>query len=175
MDNSSQKITLYRYFDSEGLLLYVGITGDNTKRQSAHKRSSFWFGEICSATFEHFDTRTEAEQAETNAITREKPMYNIAKRGFTLVHSPYIHMIYLSGKPDLGHDTMHREFAEKYGELFAAANGHVPDADMVMAYAMQFASCDIPHAPNLTKCDMCIAAYKSDWFMQAFQKLKGKW
>ncbi len=79
MDNSIQKTTLYRYFDSEGQLLYVGITGDNTKRQSQHRRNSFWFGKIASATFEHFDTRAEADSAETLAIKNEKPLHNIAK------------------------------------------------------------------------------------------------
>ena len=76
MDNSIQKTTLYRYFDSEGRLLYVGITGDNTKRQSQHRRNSFWFGEIASAKFEHFDTRRDAAQAEVLAIKNEKPLHN---------------------------------------------------------------------------------------------------
>lgn len=175
MDNSIQKTTLYRYFDSEGRLLYVGITGDNTKRQSQHRRNSFWFGEIASATFEHFDARDQAEEAETKAITHEKPMHNIAKRGFTLVHSPYTHMLYLAGRPDGGHDSMHKDFADTYSKLFLSANGNMTDADMVVAYAMQFASVDVSNAPNLTKCDLCISAFKSEWFEQAFRKFRGNW
>jgi predicted GIY-YIG superfamily endonuclease len=175
MDKSIQKITLYRYFDSDDRLLYVGITGDNTKRQSQHRRNSFWFGEIVSATFEHFDNREDADEAESNAITKEKPMYNIAKRGMLLEHSPYIHMLYLAGMPYGGHDTLHRDFCIKYSELFTSANGNVPEADMVVALAMQFSRVDVPTAPNLTKCELCIKAYKSDWFEQAFRRLKGKW
>lgn len=175
MGNSTQKTTLYRYFDSEGRLLYVGITGDNTKRQSQHRRNSFWFGEIVSATFEHFDDRDAADEAESNAITKEKPMYNIAKRGMILAHSPYTHMLYLSGKPDDGHDTLHKEFAIKYGDLFRTANGLMPEADMVVAFAMQFARVDAEQSPNLAKCELCIRAYESEWFEQGFKKLKGKW
>lgn len=175
MDNSIQKTTLYRYFDSEGRLLYVGITGDNTKRQSQHRRNSFWFGEISHASFEHFDNRDQAEAAETKAILREKPMYNIAKRGFRLEHSPYTHMLYLAGKPDDGHDTMHKDFADKYSEIFMTTNGNVPTADMVVALAMQFTRVHLPESPNLSKCDLCIAAYKSEWFDQAFRMFKGKW
>lgn len=174
MDKSIQKITLYRYFDSDDRLLYVGITGDNTKRQSQHRRSSFWFGEIAKATFEHYDTRDQAEQAETKAINSEKPMHNIAKRGATLLRSPYTHMIYLAGKPDDSHDTLHKEFAHKYSELFIAADGSVPEADMVIALAMQFTKVDFPDAPNLTKCDLCQKAYESEWFEQAFRKLRGR-
>ena len=175
MSNSTQKITLYRYFNSEDRLLYVGITGDNTKRQSQHRRSSFWFGEISYAKFEHFDNREEAEQAETQAILQEKPMHNIAKKGFTIFQSPYSHMLYLAGKPDGGHDNLHREFASKYLELFMAADGNVTEADMVIALAMQFAKVDVPEAPNLTQCDLCIRAYESEWFRESFRKLKGKW
>lgn len=175
MGNSTPKTTLYRYFDSEGRLLYVGITGDNTKRQSQHRRNSFWFGEIASATFDHFDDREQADKAESDAIIKEKPMYNIAKRGMTLMHSPYTHMIFLAGKPDGGHDTLHKEFSDKYGELFMSANGNVPEADMVIAFAMQFARVDAEGAPNLSKCELCIKAYESDWFKQAFKKFKGKW
>jgi predicted GIY-YIG superfamily endonuclease len=175
MDKSIQKITLYRYFDSQDRLLYVGITGDNTKRQSQHRRNSFWFGEITRATFEHFDFREDADEAESNAIRQEKPMHNIAKRGMQLEHSPYIHMLYLAGQPDGGHDTLHRDFCVEYSKLFTAANGNVPEADMVIVLAMQFARVDVDTAPNLTKCELCIKAYKSEWFEQTFKRLKGKW
>lgn len=175
MDNSIQKTTLYRYFDSEGRLLYVGITGDNTKRQSQHRRNSFWFGEIATATFEHFDSRDLADEAETKAINDETPIYNIAKKGIRLIHSPYVHMIHLAGKPDGGHDTLHRDFADKYSELFLSANGNVPDADMVVAFAMQFTKVDLPDSLNLSKCETCIAAYNSEWFAQALRKFRGKW
>ena len=52
-------------------LLYVGITGDNTKRQSQHRRNAFWFGKIASATFEHFESREDALAAEAAAIESE--------------------------------------------------------------------------------------------------------
>lgn len=76
MDNSTEKTTLYRYFDSQGQLLYVGITRDNSKRQSQHNRDSFWFGEVASAKFEWFESRTQAHAAEKKAIQSEKPLYN---------------------------------------------------------------------------------------------------
>lgn len=168
------KTVLYRYFDSEGQLLYVGVTGDNTKRQSQHRRNSFWFGEVASATYEYFETRDEALEAETNAIRRENPKHNIAKYGITLLRSPYLHMVWLAGMPDDGHDAMHKDFAEKFQELFNLANGQLPDADMIVAFAMQFTSVNLPDSPNLKNCPSCVAAYESEWFEMAFRKLKRK-
>jgi hypothetical protein len=168
------KTTLYRYFNSEGQLLYVGITGDNTKRQSQHRRNSFWFGEIASATFDHFDNREEALEAEAAAIRYEKPANNIQGiGGMRVLQSPYVHMVWLAGKPDEGHDETHKEFCEQYGRLFSNFDGQLPEANMVVALAMQFARVDAENAPNLTKCPLCVEAYKSEWFRDAFRKVKG--
>lgn len=169
------KTTLYRYYDSEGQLLYVGITGNNTKRQSQHRRNSFWFGEVATASFEYFDDREEALKAETKAIQTEQPKHNIQKHGFTIKHSPWVHMVYLSGMPDEGHDQLHKDFAKKYREVFNTANGKVPTADMVIAVAMQFAKVDIPDAPNLKRCQLCIDAFESEWFDEAYKALKRSW
>lgn len=173
MDNSIQKTTLYRYFDSEGQLLYVGITGDNTKRQSQHRRSSFWFGEIASASFEHFDTRDQALTAESAAIRYEKPLHNIAQTGFRLVHSPYVHMIHLAGSPDGGHDKIHSDFCKTYNRHFMFANNTMPDADMVVAFAMMFTvPQDGEQFVNLKTCSVCVEAYKSDWYRDARKRVK---
>jgi len=170
MDNSIQKTILYRYFDSEDRLLYVGITGDNTKRQSQHRRNSFWFGEIATANFEHYETREEALEAETLAIQNEKPMHNIQK-GFVIQHSPYVHLVYLSGRPDGGHDQLHREFVEHYQELFWSANGNMPNADCVITFAMHFTYVKYPGLPNFARCENCQKAMDSDWYKQAFKQM----
>jgi hypothetical protein len=77
-DNHGMDIvtTLYRYFDAEGRLLYVGITGQTAMRGLQHARYSQWWPRVASATYEHFATRAEAESAELAAITNECPRYN---------------------------------------------------------------------------------------------------
>jgi hypothetical protein len=82
-------------------------------------------------------------------------------------------MVWLAGSPDEGHDNTHKEFCAEYGRLFMAFNGQMPEANMVVAVAMQFAKVDVPDAPNLTKCPLCIEAYKSEWFRDGFRKVKG--
>ena len=76
-----QPTCLYRYFHSDGNLLYIGITQNQGMRSQQHFATSAWFGETASATFTHFATREEALSAERDAIKSELPKYN-------LVHHP---------------------------------------------------------------------------------------
>lgn len=72
--------TLYRYYDREGRLLYVGITGSGSSRMAAHASTSRWWRYVRTARFEHFRTREAALLAETMAIQTERPKFNKAQR-----------------------------------------------------------------------------------------------
>lgn len=78
MSNSIHKTTLYRYFGGNGQLLYVGVTKNAFDRQAHHAQNQPWWGEVVSASFEHYATRDEALAAETFAIGSELPKYNKA-------------------------------------------------------------------------------------------------
>lgn len=67
---------LYRHYDADGELLYVGISVDFMKRLRQHGRVSEWFGRIASVRVEHFASRRDAESAEAVAIKRERPLFN---------------------------------------------------------------------------------------------------
>jgi predicted GIY-YIG superfamily endonuclease len=71
---------LYRHFDKDGQLLYVGISLSAMTRISQHRESSPWFDLINNITLEKFASRKAALRAETDAIQIEKPLYNIQKR-----------------------------------------------------------------------------------------------
>ena len=71
--------TLYRFYDAEGALLYVGITKFFEPRLKQHYKNAEWFFETASVKLEHYKTRQEVERAETQAIESESPRYNIAK------------------------------------------------------------------------------------------------
>jgi excinuclease UvrABC nuclease subunit len=73
------KQTLYRFYNSDNVLLYVGITKFFDPRMRQHYKNSDWFFESSHAVFEHFQTRMEVEHRETEVIKLEKPLYNIAK------------------------------------------------------------------------------------------------
>jgi predicted GIY-YIG superfamily endonuclease len=69
------RTALYRYIDSGGRLLYVGITGKPKERWQAHSRRP-WATGATERTVEWFDRRTAALHAEKVAIQTEKPVYN---------------------------------------------------------------------------------------------------
>jgi len=71
---------LYRHFDAENNLMYVGISLSTITRLGQHQQHSKWFNEIKKVTIEHFSTRQDAIEAEKKAIKTENPKYNIALR-----------------------------------------------------------------------------------------------
>ena len=73
----SGETALYRYFDAEGALLYVGVTGDPVKRDREHAATSPWRGSARRRTIEWYCSRTEALAAERTAIRRERPAHNV--------------------------------------------------------------------------------------------------
>lgn len=70
--------TLYRLFDVEGELLYVGITSALGSRLSAHRRTQPWWDEVAETAVEAFDDRRSALAAEREAIETEGPRFNKA-------------------------------------------------------------------------------------------------
>lgn len=67
---------LYRHFDAQGRLLYVGISVNVAYRLMQHMQGSPWADEIRSITVEIFETREAAMKAEREAVARENPLHN---------------------------------------------------------------------------------------------------
>lgn len=68
---------LYRHFDAEGRLLYVGITSSTFRRMRQHKHNSSWYEQVTRIEIERFPSREAARQAEMVAIDKEKPLFNM--------------------------------------------------------------------------------------------------
>lgn len=75
-DNDLLPCDLYRHFDADGKLFYVGITANSKERQRNHVRNSTWSTDIVRTTTERFPTRAAAMAAEANAIRDERPLHN---------------------------------------------------------------------------------------------------
>jgi predicted GIY-YIG superfamily endonuclease len=69
--------TLYRMWDEQGQLLYVGITLNLVSRFRDHEVSKAWWGEVATITLAAFQDRESVESAEREAIINENPRYNI--------------------------------------------------------------------------------------------------
>lgn len=69
--------TLYRFYDTDDRLLYVGISERGPERWRAHRKEKPWWTEVARTTTEHYDTRQAALDAERAAIITEQPAYNV--------------------------------------------------------------------------------------------------
>jgi predicted GIY-YIG superfamily endonuclease len=70
-------ISLYRLYDAEDHLLYVGISQNFAQRWSQHAGLKPWWADVTKTTVEHFPTRAAALAAEREAIKSEGPIYNV--------------------------------------------------------------------------------------------------
>ncbi|MFI0822307.1 type II toxin-antitoxin system prevent-host-death family antitoxin [Streptomyces sp. NPDC021098] len=71
------RTAVYRLYDDTDALLYVGITADLSVRWDTHSRKKSWWPQVARKEVVWHDTRTEAETDESEAITKEKPLYNV--------------------------------------------------------------------------------------------------
>src|SRR5262249_5219180 len=67
---------LYRAYDGDGRLLYVGISLSAFNRLIDHKRESGWASEMVTMTVERFPTREIALWEERRAIKEQHPIWN---------------------------------------------------------------------------------------------------
>jgi predicted GIY-YIG superfamily endonuclease len=74
------RCSLYRLYDADDRLLYVGIGANPKKRWNGHKADKIWWSEVTRKTVTWFDSRAEARAVETEAIRTEKPMFDQSQR-----------------------------------------------------------------------------------------------
>ena len=69
---------LYRLYDAEDRLLYVGISGDLKERLKTHASLKPWWPDVVRKTVQWYATRADAAEAEIKAIGSERPLHNVA-------------------------------------------------------------------------------------------------
>lgn len=85
-----RETSVYRLYDGNGVLLYVGIAYQVPKRLGEHERSKPWFSEVGVIRVSRYPTRRQAEQAEAEAIYSEKPRENRAPGTTTTREAPTV-------------------------------------------------------------------------------------
>ena len=73
----SARTAVYRLFDADDALLYVGITGDVGRRWDQHLKDKPWWPQVNRQTVEWHSDRATAEATETVAIRTERPAHNV--------------------------------------------------------------------------------------------------
>ena len=67
---------LYRLYDAEGALLYIGVTDAPAERMVRHAKTQPWWHTVARKTMVWYPARADADEAETEAIQSEHPKYN---------------------------------------------------------------------------------------------------
>lgn len=74
---ASEGFQVYRYYDADGLPVYIGCTSQPLPRMAQHQRASAWWPEVAEVRTEYFANQAEALAAEANAILTEQPRHNV--------------------------------------------------------------------------------------------------
>ncbi len=77
----NERTTLYRVYDTNKDLLYVGISGNPARRLEEHQAHKTWWHDATIVLLCHYPTRVAAAEAEQAAIRSENPVYNVAGVG----------------------------------------------------------------------------------------------
>lgn len=71
-----RRTALYRFYDADDVLLYIGISDHLATRHMSHVAESSWMEFAARSTIERHPTRAEAADAEVAAIRAESPLFN---------------------------------------------------------------------------------------------------
>lgn len=77
-DMVNRRTCVYRAYDAQERLLYVGISMNLISRLTNHQRTAWWSA-VDEITVQWFEGREPAKAAERAAILNENPLYNKAR------------------------------------------------------------------------------------------------
>ncbi len=120
-DTFGWKHLLYRMFDDDGNLLYVGRTGSLSGRFAAHARTQPWWGDVARSVIETLPNFEALCAAEKAAILAEKPRYNTHHN----VARPEVVRVARYDGWDYGHDATAalEYFNRRIGDEYRTASG----------------------------------------------------
>ncbi|MFJ4473262.1 GIY-YIG nuclease family protein [Streptomyces sp. NPDC089424] len=72
---------VYRFYNAEDVLLYIGICDEPLKRWYNHAVDKPWWPDVARFGVTWFPSRDEALEAERKAILEEKPLHNVVWNG----------------------------------------------------------------------------------------------
>jgi predicted GIY-YIG superfamily endonuclease len=76
MIKEGKRTALYRIYDADGALLYVGVTGNPKRRFAEHASDKSWWALAARRDIEWYESRASAEMAERAAIRAHDPYHN---------------------------------------------------------------------------------------------------
>lgn len=102
---------LYRWWDADGNLLYIGKSVSLMARIGSHKRRSSFFDRASVMTIERYPDEASLAAAEVQAIRAERPPHNI-------VHNRAVEMSEEEALSPEMHERMRQAMDETLGPVF---------------------------------------------------------
>lgn len=68
--------SVYKLYDVEDTLLYVGLSKSLGQRLTAHEKSKEWWSKVVEVAIERFEVYGQAKRKERHLITWLRPLYN---------------------------------------------------------------------------------------------------
>lgn len=132
----SEYHALYRFFDENGVLLYVGITADIGSRFKKHRGDKPWWYAVSTIRIERFPTRPAVLAAEREAIRSERPLWNVShNEAATAVRSQRGDIWDGHGRLILSEDPVWRQLAITHPQLLAVERHLLDVGDMYVRLA----------------------------------------
>lgn len=73
--------TLYRFYDADDVLLYVGQSVNPGRRMEKHRDTQTWWRDVARIEMEQHPDKVTLLAAEREAIKEEKPLHNVRMNG----------------------------------------------------------------------------------------------
>lgn len=70
-------LVVYRCYDADGQLLYVGCTSNLYMRSKGHEKKASWWSQVTRTETVPYPDLAQARFAEAQAIANENPLYNV--------------------------------------------------------------------------------------------------
>jgi predicted GIY-YIG superfamily endonuclease len=70
---------VYRCWDADGALLYIGCTNSLSQRKCHHRKRMPWWAQVTAITAERHPNRDTGLAAERAAIRAENPIHNVER------------------------------------------------------------------------------------------------
>lgn len=80
-----RKAYVYKFYDKNDLLLYVGCSLDLLTRIAGHQSSSKWFKKVKTIRIETFSDKKTARKKERNLIESLQPKHNKLHNGKAII------------------------------------------------------------------------------------------
>lgn len=155
---------LYRLYDADGVLLYVGVTGALKTRVGSHAKRKPWWPEVRRKTYQLYPSRSEGDDAEDAAIDNEHPRYN--RRGVAPGRRLPRNRLPMPSLPLRSQDDLEDVMAAMH-EVLGSELSHAHRL-LTVTHLLLTGSAKLPHGSELAT----LAGYCDISYSMAFQALR---